>query len=81
VNQSDIVSKVAVENSLTLGRAEMIVSIITGRILDSLKAGQPVTIPGFGYFEVSARKRLERGLASHTIAFSPDENFLDFINT
>lgn len=81
MNRLGLVNKVAVENSLTLGRAEMIVSIITGSILDSLRTGQPVAIPGFGTFKISERKRLEKGFASHTVSFSPDENFLNIVNS
>lgn len=86
MNTVDLVNKVAVQNALTLGRAEMIFNIIIERMIDNIRTGNSVSIPGFGTFNVISQSS---GAASHGygsssggyhISFSPDANFLNVVN-
>jgi DNA-binding protein len=89
MNTLDLISNIAQKNDLTLGRAEMILSIIIERIMEKIKVGDSVNIPGFGTFKVvsqasdSTYSYLNKAASSRRfyISFVPDAKFLDIINS
>ena len=57
MNKKELVSKISIENNIELAKAEEIVNAIFSTIVDELKAGETVKIPGFGNFVVKTRKQ------------------------
>ncbi len=88
MNSIDLINKIAQDNALTPGRAEMIFNIIIEQIVENIKTGNPVSIPRFGSFQVVTR---DSGAALYGyesimsrrchINFTPDTNFLNLINS
>ena len=57
MNKKDLVEKIAVEQGVSKARAEEVVNAVFSTIVDELKAGEQVKIPGFGNFVVKIRKQ------------------------
>ena len=57
MNKKDLVEKIAVEQGVSKARAEEVVNAVFSTIVDELKAGEQVKIPGFGNFVVKTRKQ------------------------
>lgn len=57
MNKKELVEKIAVEQGVTKARAEEVVNAVFSTIVDELKAGEQVKIPGFGNFVVKTRKQ------------------------
>ena len=57
MNKKDLVKKIADEQGVTKVRAEEMVNAIFSTIVDELKSGENVKIPGFGNFVVKTRKQ------------------------
>ena len=55
MNKADLVNAVAAKAELSKKDAEAAVAAVTGAITDALKAGDKVSLVGFGTFEVRAR--------------------------
>ena len=88
MNTVDLINKVARENDLTLGRAEMIYNIIIERIIDNLRTGNSVLIPGFGEFNIiSADQRPgiqiydKPSSGKYFINFKPEPVFNQILNS
>lgn len=83
MNTVDIINKIATSNSLTTGRAEMIVSIVFEKISEKLKKDGEVTISNFGTFQVMEKK--SAGISENNVkkylGFMPDRSFLEKINS
>lgn len=59
MNKGELVEKVAKECALGKTAAEQVVASIFGAITDAMKAGEKVTLVGFGTFSVSERAARE----------------------
>lgn len=57
MNKKELIEKISVEQKLSKAKAEEIVNAIFSTIVDELKAGEMVKIPGFGNFVVKERKQ------------------------
>lgn len=57
MNKKELIEKIAVEKNVSKARAEEIVNAIFSTIVDELKSGEQVKIPGFGNFVVKTRKQ------------------------
>ena len=57
MNKKELVEKIDVEQGVTKARAEEVVNAVFSTIVDELKAGEQVKIPGFGNFVVKTRKQ------------------------
>ena len=57
MNKKELIEKISVEQNVTKARAEEMVNAIFSTIVDELKAGENVKIPGFGNFVVKTRKQ------------------------
>ena len=57
MNKKELIEKISVEQNVTKARAEEMVNAIFSTILEELKAGEVVKIPGFGNFVVKTRKQ------------------------
>ena len=57
MNKKELVDKIAIEQNVTKARAEEMVNAIFSTIVDELKAGENVKIPGFGNFVVKTRRQ------------------------
>ena len=57
MNKKDLVEKIAVEQGVSKARADEVVNAVFSTIVDELKAGEQVKIPGFGNFVVKTRKQ------------------------
>ena len=57
MNKKELVEKIAAEQNVTKARAEEMVNAIFSTIVDELKAGETVKIPGFGNFTVKTRQQ------------------------
>lgn len=55
MNKTELVSAVAARSGLSLMNASKAVGAVIGTIAESMHAGEPVTIPGFGSFSVRER--------------------------
>lgn len=84
MNTIDLINKVSAENSITAGRAEMIISIVIERISEKLKRDGIVEIEDFGKFTIAAKKPFKTGdspqLFRNHIVFEPNKVFLDTLN-
>jgi nucleoid DNA-binding protein len=84
MNTIDMINKVSVDNAITAGRAEMIISIVIERISEKLKREGNVEIEGFGKFTITSIKSYKAGdnpqIFKNHIIFEPDKNFLDSLN-
>jgi nucleoid DNA-binding protein len=86
MNTVDLINRVAQSSNLTTGRAEMIISIITEKITDTLKKEGKVVLNNFGEFHLEKKKAggsfsdASADLKNHVV-FIPDKNFLDIINS
>ena len=56
MNKKELIAKISVEQNVPKARAEEIVNAIFSTIVDELKSGENVKIPGFGNFVVKTRK-------------------------
>jgi nucleoid DNA-binding protein len=89
MNTLELVNKVAKENSITLGRAEMIISIVMEKILDKIKDEKFVDVPDFGNFELLKKStspsigvtKESIFISKNYVNFKPDKSFLEKINT
>ena len=87
MNKKELVSKISIENNIEAAKAEEIVNAIFSTIVDELKAGENVKIPGFGNFVVKTRKQRTAVIPnsnrrviipSYRVAgFRPAKNFKD----
>ena len=57
MNKKELIEKIAVEQGVSKTVAEEVVNSIFSTIVDELKAGETVKIPGFGNFVVKERKQ------------------------
>lgn len=57
MNKKELVEKIAIEQGVSKARAEEVVTAVFSTIVDELKAGETVKIPGFGNFVVKTRKQ------------------------
>lgn len=57
MNKQDLINKIAAEQKVTKVRAEEIVNAIFSTVVEELKAGEDVKIPGFGSFVVKMRNQ------------------------
>lgn len=57
MNKKELIAKISVEQNVPKARAEEIVNAIFSTIVDELKSGENVKIPGFGNFKVKTRKQ------------------------
>ena len=57
MNKKELIEKIAAEQNVTKARAEEMVNAIFSTIVDELKSGENVKIPGFGNFVVKTRKQ------------------------
>jgi len=84
MNTIDMINKISADNSITAGRAEMIISIVIERISEKLKKEGMVNINGFGKFTITSIKPFKVGdsprLFKNHIIFEPDKTFLDNLN-
>ena len=48
MNKKELVEKIAIEQGVSKARAEEVVTAVFSTIVDELKAGEQVKIPGFG---------------------------------
>lgn len=58
MNKTDLISSIAAKSGLSKKSSEVALNAVIDSIQDALKAGEKVTLVGFGTFEV--RKRAER---------------------
>lgn len=56
MNKKELIEKISVEKQVSKVRAEEIVNVVFGTIIDELKSGENVKIPGFGNFVVKTRR-------------------------
>ena len=87
MNKKELFDKISVEQNVTKARAEEMVNAIFSTIVDELKAGENVKIPGFGNFVVKTRKQRTAVIPnsnrrviipSYRVAgFRPAKNFKD----
>ena len=59
MNKTELIDKVAKESALTKSAAEQVVASVFEAIADAMKAGDKVTLLGFGTFSVSERAARE----------------------
>lgn len=59
MNKKDLVDKIAAEQNVTKARAEEILNAVLSTIVEEVKAGETVKIPGFGNFVAKTRKQRE----------------------
>ena len=59
MNKGELVEKIASECALEKTAAEQVVASVFGAIADAMKAGDKVTLVGFGTFSVSKRAARE----------------------
>ena len=57
MNKKELVDKIAIEQGISKSKAEEVVNAVFSTIVDELKAGEQVKIPGFGNFAVKERKQ------------------------
>ena len=57
MNKKELIEKIAVEQGVSKAKAEEVVTAVFSTIVDELKAGETVKIPGFGNFVVKERKQ------------------------
>lgn len=57
MNKKELIEKIALEKNVSKAKAEEIVNAIFSTIVDELKSGEQVKIPGFGNFVVKTRKQ------------------------
>lgn len=57
MNKKELIEKISAEQNVTKARAEEMVNAIFSTIVDELKSGENVKIPGFGNFVVKTRKQ------------------------
>jgi DNA-binding protein HU-beta len=55
MNKGELVEKVAARADLSRASAQSVLDAVLGTIADALKDGKPVTLTGFGTFDVNAR--------------------------
>jgi DNA-binding protein HU-beta len=90
VNRTELAEAVASQTGLDRKRAEAAVEAVTGSIVGEIRAGNRVSIFGFGSFEPRARaartarnpqtQATVRVPASKTVAFKPAAAFKDALN-
>lgn len=90
MNTSDLIEKVAADNSLTKVAAKGIVDGVFKAIADAAASGEEVNLPGFGKFKVQARPAREgrnpstgatvQIAASRKLAFQPAKAVKDRLN-
>lgn len=56
MNKTELINKVAAENKLTQKVTAAVVDTILSTIIDTVAAGEPVSLPGFGTFSVKHRE-------------------------
>jgi nucleoid DNA-binding protein len=85
MNTVDLINKVSVENNITGGRAEMIISIVIERISEKLKKDGKVEIEDFGVFTITSKKPFKVGdgqqFYKNHVMFEPSKSFLETLNT
>ena len=87
MNTIDLINKVSANNQIATGRAEMIISIIIEKIIDTLRKEGEVKLEDFGTFKVETKTGSPDFMAYSQktpktyITFHPEKRFLDVINT
>lgn len=56
MNKQDLATKISEAKGISKAEALRIVDVVFGTVIDELKAGEMVKIPGFGNFVVKTRK-------------------------
>ena len=56
MNKQDLATKISEEKGISKAEALRIVDVVFGTVIDELKAGEMVKIPGVGNFVVKTRK-------------------------
>ncbi len=90
MNTSELIEKIAADNSLTKAAAKTIVDGVLKAIGDAAAAGEEVNFPGFGKFKVQERAAREgrnpstgetvQIAASKKLAFAPAKAIKDRLN-
>ena len=85
MNKQDLISKIAVEQKITKVRAEEIVNAVFSTVVEELKSGENVKIPGFGNFVVKTRNQRTAVIPNtnrkvivpsyRVVGFKPSKNF------
>ena len=57
MNKKELIDKIAAEQNVTKVKAEEMVDAVFSTIVEELKSGEVVKIPGFGNFMVKTRKQ------------------------
>ena len=57
MNKKELVDKIAIEQGISKAKAEEVVNAVFSTIVDELKSGEQVKIPGFGNFVCKERKQ------------------------
>lgn len=79
---ADLINRIAISNNISIGRAEMIITIIFEKISDELKKNTGVSIDNFGKF-ILTEKHEPTGVfkdSKKAVEFIADQNFILRIN-
>ena len=90
MNKTELVKKVASENELSMKSATAVVDSVLNSIMDSVAAGDPVALLGFGTFSLKHRDarsgrnpatgKTMQFAASNTPVFKAGKAFKDKVN-
>ena len=90
MNKTELIKKVAAENALSQKQAAAVVDSVLNTVVDTVAAGEPVAILGFGTFSVKHRDarqgrnpatgELMEFAAGNTPVFKPAKVFKDKVN-
>lgn len=90
MNTTDLIEKVAADNSLTKVAAKTVVDGVFKAIADAAAGGEEINLPGFGKFKIQARAAREgrnpstgatiQIAASKKLAFQPAKAVQDRLN-
>ncbi len=91
MNRTELAEAVAAKTGLDKKQSEAAVSAVTGSIVDEIKAGNRVSIFGFGSFEPKARaartarnpqtQQVVKVAASKSVGFKPASAFKETLNS
>jgi nucleoid DNA-binding protein len=87
MNTIDLINKVSANNTIATGRAEMIISIIIEKIIDKLRREGTVVLEDFGTFTLETKDQSANYMIDYgrkpkfSVVFSPNNKFLDVVNT
>ena len=90
MNKTELIKKVAAENALSQKAAAAVVESVLGTVVDTVAAGEPVALLGFGTFAVKHRPAREgrnpatgkamKFAASNTPVFKAGKAFKEKVN-